>query len=142
MSHCGRRDESGSVTLFVLGLSVTMLFIGGLSLDLWRAFSERTGLAGAVDAAAVAGASGIDTNYFRQASQVRLDPAMAESLAQESLAAQSDLRALVDAQVEATTTEVTVSATGRVDFTLLRIFMDSEPFTVRVRATARPELSS
>ena len=133
----GWRDEGGSITLWVLGLCVMMLFVGGIALDLWRAFSERRALAGMVDAAVVAGSSGIDTAYFRETSQLRLDPTLAEELAVQNLEAQQDDRALTDAQVMATPEEIFVSATGQVDFTLLRIFMaDEEPFTVSVSATA------
>lgn len=136
------RDQRGSITLWVLGLCMMMVFIGGISLDLWRAFSERRALAGVVDAAAVAGSNGIDVPYFRATSQLRLDPPLAERLAGENLAAQSDTRALVDADALATTAEVTVTAKGRVDFTLLRVFMPAEePFAVTVRATADPRRS-
>ncbi len=133
----GWREEGGSITLWVLGLCMMMLFVGGIALDLWRAFSERRALAGMVDAAVVAGSSGIDTAYFRQTSQLRLDPTLAEELAVQNLEAQQDDRALMDAQAMATPEEITISATGQVDFTLLRIFMaDEEPFTVSVSATA------
>ena len=137
------RDEGGSITLWVLGLCVMMLFVGGIALDLWRAFSERRALAGVVDAAAVAGSSGIDTLYFRETSQLRLDPTLAEELAVRNLEAQQDDRALTDARVAATPEEVTVSATGEVDFTLLRIFMAAEePLIVSVSASAHPRRSS
>lgn len=136
-------DQRGSITLWVLGLCVMMLVVGGIAIDLWRAFSERRALAGMVDAAAVAGASAVDTEQFRRTSQVRLDPALAEQLASDNLDGQADRRSLVAANAQATTTEVTVTATGRVDFTLLRIFMgDKEPFTVTVTATADPRRSS
>lgn len=135
-------DERGTVTLWVLGLSLMMLFVGGIALDLWRAFSERRALAGVVDAAAVAGASGIDTHAFRATGEVRLDPPMSEALAWETLEDQQDTRALEGVAVEATTQDVTVTATGTVDFTLLRIFLsDEEPFRVTVRATAEPRRS-
>ena len=135
--------ERGSVTLWVLGLCSLMLFVGGIALDLWRAFSERRALAGVVDAAAVAGANGIDETWFRQTSQLRLEPARAEQLAVDNLAAQSDTRSLTDTEVSATDREVTVRASGKVDFTLLRIFMaGTDPFTVTVTATADPRRSA
>lgn len=137
-----RSDERGTVTLWVLGLCLMMLFIGGIPLDLWRAFSERRALAGMVDAAAVAGASGIDANAFRSTSTVRLDPDASQALAWESLQGQEDTRSLVDAAVEATTQHVTVTAVGKVDFTLLRIFLSGqEPLRITVRATAEPRRS-
>jgi Flp pilus assembly protein TadG len=135
-------DERGVVTLWVLCLSLMMLFVGGIALDLWRAFSERRALAGVVDAAAVAGASGLDTAAFRSTGEVRLDPATSEALAWDTLEDQEDTRSLEDASVEATARDVTVTATGMVDFTLLRIFLSNEePFRVTVRATAEPRRS-
>lgn len=131
------------MTLWVLGLCVMLLFVGGLAIDLWRAFSERLALANMVDAAAVTGSNGVDTDHFRQTGEIRLDPALAEQMARDSLDSQVDRRSLVAASARATTDEVTVTATGRVDFTLLRIFMDDQdPLTVTVSATADPRRSA
>ncbi len=131
-------DDRGSITLWVLGLTVMMLFIGGIALDLWRAFSERRALAGIADGAAVAGANGVDIEWFRETSGVRLDPALAEQLASDNLLAQLDTRSLVGSEVSATTDDVTVTVTGTVDFTLLRVFMGDDEFEVTVEATAEP----
>ena len=134
-----RRPERGSVTLFVLGLCVLVVFVGGLALDLWRAFSERLALATAADAAAVAGAGALDADHFRRTGEPRLDQALAEQRALDSIAAQADRRSLTGAAAEASTEEVTVTVTGRVDFTLLRIFLSGEdPFTLTVTSTADP----
>jgi len=35
------RAEHGTVTLWVLGLCIALMFLGGLSLDLWRAVAVR-----------------------------------------------------------------------------------------------------
>jgi len=136
------RGERGSVTLWILGLGVMMLFLGGIAVDLWRAFGERRALAAAVDAAAVAGASGIDTDYFRATNQLRLDPGLAHELARQSLGSQPLLRPVLEWRVDATPAEVTVSATSEVRFTLLAILAREEPFLVRVRATAEPRRST
>ncbi|MGH9030897.1 MAG: pilus assembly protein TadG-related protein, partial [Acidimicrobiia bacterium] len=48
------------MTVWMLGLCLMLLLLGGISLDLWRAFSERRALASAADAAAIAGASALD----------------------------------------------------------------------------------
>ncbi len=134
----GRRQH-GSVTLWVLGLCVLLMFVGGLALDLWRAFSERAALASAADAAAVAAANAVDTDHFRRTSEVRLNPSLAEQMAIESMNSQDDRRSLTAASAHASTEEVTVTATGQVDFTLLRILLaHQEPFTVTVTATADP----
>ena len=38
-------NDRGSITLWTLGLTVMVLFLGGISLDLWRAFEVRQDLA-------------------------------------------------------------------------------------------------
>jgi hypothetical protein len=135
------RSDHGAVTLWVLGLTVMMVFIGGIALDLWRAFSERRALAGIADGAAVAGANGIDLPHFRSTTQVRLDPPLAEQLAADNIAAQLDTRSLIAADVSATPDAVAVTVTGQVDFTLLRVLMRGDTFEVTVEATAEPRSS-
>lgn len=110
------QSEQRSVTILVLGVCVMMLFVGGVAFDLWRAFSERRALAGVVDAAAVANASGIDTGLYRTTGNVRLDPTISEALAWDNLRRQEDTRSLVDATVDATSNDVTVTAAGQIDF--------------------------
>lgn len=134
--HAG--DDAGWVTLWLLGLALTILALGGLSLDLWRVFGERRELAGVVDAAAAAGVSGIDTEHFRATGEVRLDPVEAEALVAANLAAQADLS---DVAVETTPTAVTVSASDTVELTLIRALVPAGPVTVRVVATAEPARS-
>ena len=135
-------DNRGTITLWMLGLCLMTLFLGGVTFDLWRAFSERRAIAGAADAAAIAGANALDTDHFRSTGEVRLDPALGESLAWDNLKRQTDVRSLVDAIVSATPAAVSVQAIGRVQFTLLKIFMPHEaPFTVTVTATAEPRRS-
>lgn len=129
------------MALWLLGLCVVLLFVGGLSLDLWRAFTERRALAVAVDAAAVAGASGIDVDVFRATGAVVLDPAEAEALAAANLAAQSGLGALTGVTVSALPAAITVEATGAVELTLTRMLLDAEPLPIRVAATAEPHRS-
>lgn len=135
------RDDAGTVTIWLLGLCVVLLAVGGLSLDLWRAFSERRALAGAADAAAVAGASGLDVDAFRATGEVTLDPAAARALAAANLADQVDLDALTGADITATPAIVIVTITGSVDLTLTRVLLDAVPLTIRVTATAEPTRS-
>ena len=86
------RPDGGFLTIWMLGLCLLLLVLGGASLDLWRAFSQRQALAGLADAAALAGASGIDRAAARRG-VIRLDPAEATSLANRSI----EVRDLVDA---------------------------------------------
>jgi len=127
------------VTIWLLGLAVMLLFIGGLSLDLWRAFTERQALANAVDAAAIAGASGIDELRFRASGTLALSPSRAEQLAWDNLRAQSVGHRLSAARVDATPARVEVVASTTVDFTLLRVLLPRErPFTVTAHAVSVP----
>ena len=133
------RREEGSMTIWMLGLCVMLLFLGGISLDLWRAFAERRALAERVDSAAVAGGSGIDESAFRANSVVQLDPARADALAWANLSDQPTDPALLSQDVSASTGTVTVTATGQVRFTLLGVLLVGKPFIISVSATVQPE---
>ena len=141
MRERSERRESGTITMWMLGLCLMLLLLGGISLDLWRAFSERRSLAATADAAAVAGASALDEAAYRSGGVVRLDPADAQRRAQVSLAEQLDRRALRDARVVASASEVTVTVGGSVDFSLLQIVAPGDEFDITVHATARPQAS-
>lgn len=136
----GRSGQRGSITLWLLGLALMLLPLGGLALDLSRSFSERRALASAADAAALAGAGALDEARYRGDGTVVLDPILADRRVRRSLATQLDLGALrgVDVQVEAG--RVTVELEGMVELTLLRLVRGAAPFTVRVSSTARPHL--
>ena len=135
------RRESGTITLWMLGLCLMLFLLGGISLDLWRAFSERRSLAASADAAAVAGASALDEAAYRSTGAVRLVPADAQRRARASLADQLDRRALRDARVDATEDTVIVTVGGSVDFSLLQIVAPGDEFAITVHATARPQAS-
>ncbi len=133
--------ERGSITVWLLGLAVLVLFVGGLSLDLWRAFSARQLMANAADAAAIAGATGIDTARFRDTGQLALDPPVAMQRAGDSLAHQGGLPLTTQPGVEVTPDppQVVVVLTGQVRFTLLRVLLPNQaPLTIRVRAASVP----
>jgi len=135
------RRESGTITIWILGLCLMLFLLGGISLDLWRAFSERRALAAAADAAALAGASALDEGAYRRAGTVQLVPADAERRAAASLARQLDRGALTGSQVRATDQIVVVEVTGDVDFSLLQLLSPGDSFGITVRATARPQAS-
>ena len=135
-------DEAGWTTVWVLGLSMLLLSVGGISLDLWRAFAERRTIAAMADAAAVAGASGLDESALRSTGTLRLDPGHARQLARTSLATQPDGDHLSSFDVTATPDAVTVIARGRANLTLLRVVAGGEPLDVTVTSTARPRRSA
>jgi Flp pilus assembly protein TadG len=132
--------ERGTITLWLLGCCVMLMAIGGVSVDLWRAFSARRALAGAADAAALAGASAIDEDSYRAAADVVLVPALAVARARASLGNQLDTTALRTVDVRADAGSVTVTVHGRVPFSLLRLLGDGD-LAVDVAATAVPRRS-
>lgn len=137
---CSRRDgETGTIVLWLLGLCVMLLFVGGISTDLWRVLSERRALAGIADAASIAGASALDELAFRTTGAVVLAPDEARARALEILAAQTDRAALTAADAYATPEAITVVIEGAVPLTLMRVLLPDAPdVALRVEATSRP----
>lgn len=134
--------ERGSVTVWVLGVCIAVLFMGGLSIDVWRAFTERRVLAGMADGAAVAGATALDVDAWRTSGVVQLLPDQAAGRAGAYLAGHPRWDAAITDSVLPAPDSVTVTLQREVEFTLLRILLaEEEPFTVSVTATAIPALS-
>lgn len=138
-----RRDgERGSTTLWTLVLAMSLLALGGVSLDLWSALGAHRDLAGIADAAAAAGASGIDTELFRTTGEVALDDMLAPSLAVGLIVAQPNGGDLLGAPVIDVAPDgrsITVTLSRSVDLTLMRMFVPNG--TVTVSATARSDAS-
>ena len=134
-----RTDECGFAALWFLGLVIGFMIISGVGLDLWRIYSDRAGMAAAVDAAADAGAAQIDEDAFR-AGTVALDPARAEEAARDNLATQGDARRLTSADVSAAPQRITVTGEGFVQLSLLRVIV-RDPIRVEVTAVAEPRFS-
>jgi Flp pilus assembly protein TadG len=132
--------ERGTITLWILGLCVLLLPLGGLGLDLGRAFSARRSLGATADAAALAGAGALDIAAYRADGSVRLDPTRAEARARRSVAEQLDADAVRAVRVHVETDTITVEVEGDVELTLLRLLRGAEPFTVTASATARPHV--
>jgi Putative Flp pilus-assembly TadE/G-like len=133
------RDERGAVTLWVLGLSVIVLFLGGLALDLWRGIATRRELSAMADGVATAAANGIDEQALRANGTLRIDPARARAIVDETLARDARVTGLRSVDFEIVGDDVVVVLEDEVPFSLLGIFVRGEPFTVRVTATASPE---
>jgi hypothetical protein len=133
--------ERGSITIWLLGLAVLLLFVGGLSLDLWRAATARQLLANAADAAAIAGSTALDTARFRDTGEIVLDPALAGQRVGDSLAHQGALPLVAPPAVEVAPDppQVEVVLTGEVRLTLLHVLLPNQPpLTLRVRAVSAP----
>ncbi len=119
-----RREEEGfAEILWVLGLALMVLVLGGLSTDLWHPMTRARALDAAADSAAAAGANGIDLNIYRQTNgKTVLDPNLATQLALDNLAHQSGLPGPLNPQITVTLDSITVVLHGHVDLTLLRVF--------------------
>lgn len=132
-----RHDEGGTITLWMLGLSIVLLFLGGLSIDLWRAFTERRDLASAVDAAAAAGTSALDESAFREDSTVALDlPQAFAQACRHLLDTTSPLEGCAGIRVSRDLVEVTASRD--VPFALVKVLLPNEP-PLRIAVTARAQ---
>jgi hypothetical protein len=131
------RDERGTITLWVLGLCLCVLFLGGLSLDLWRGITLRRDLQAMADAAAIAGADGLDEQSLRDGGAA-LDAARVQALAAGNLAAQSDADAVDRADVTLDGNRVVVRFEGHVHTSLLGVFLGDREWTVAVDAAAEP----
>jgi uncharacterized membrane protein len=139
------RDERGFFTIWVLGLCVIVLFVGGISLDLWRALEQRRNLASVADAASIAAASHIDLDAYRATpSVVRLDRVDARNTALnyvEQAADQENLHITVrDVSVDDTHLEVHLES--RIDSSLLRILRPGTSYDVSVTSAAEPRVGS
>ena len=131
------RDERGFLTIWLLGLCLILLVLGGVSLDLWRAFSDRQALAGVADAGALAGAAGLDVDALRQGG-VLIDPAEAKRRVDAAVGGQSDNGGLVGWRlvIAPDRTSITVTANGVVHLTLLRLLLGDRPLSLHATSTA------
>ena len=135
------RSDRGSVTIWMLGLSVLLLLFGGLAIDFWRALAVQRELAAVADSAAVAAASGIDEEHYRATGEVILDSTRAQVLGTASMTAQDLDPVSFEVATSVDGLSVNVVVVDVVELGLLGLFVDqTEPLTVRAEATASPRL--
>ena len=130
-------DQRGMITMWVLGLTISVMFLGGLGIDLWRAVAVRREVSVMADASAGAGANGLDQGALRRG-HLQLDDARVRQLVAEELAQYPDASRLVGETVTINGVQVTVTLREHVRFSLLGIFMGGGKFTVQASATAEP----
>lgn len=124
------------MTIWMLGLCVCLLFLGGLSVDLWRVMNVRRELVSVADGAAIEGATAIDEHAFRLRRHVDLDPDRAHRAARSYLRRHLPDGARV--QVSVSDDAVWVRVDRRVRLSLLGALLPDERLLVRVRAEVRP----
>ena len=127
-------DDTGAVSVFVIGLVLVLMVVAGLVVDGGRAVNARAALADDAEQAARAGANQIDENVLRASGDVRIDPVAARRAAAEFLAVRGYGPEQVT--VDADAIEVHVSLTRVVPTQLLSLIMIND-FTVDGEATAR-----
>ena len=132
-----RRDQRGTITLWVLGLTVAVLFLSGLGVDLWHAIAARREVSLMADTAATAGANGLDESALR-GGRLQLNDHRVRALVAAQLAQYPGSARLVGEDVSTDGARVTVVLRERVRFSLLGIFMPGQEFTVQASATAEP----
>ena len=135
------RSDRGSVTLWMLGLSILLLLFGGTVIDFWRALALQRELAAIADSASIAAAAGIDEEHYRLTGEVLIEPTRAAGLGSAYVASQDvDLLDLsVNPAVDGSS--VTVLVVDELELGLMGVFVDqSEPLTVTAEATAIPVL--
>lgn len=139
----GRQGQSGSITIWLLGLGICLLVLGGLGVDLWSAAVVQSRLSGMAEAIATAAASGISEDHWRRTGQVRLDPDRAERLGR-SLVARHPGAHLLDSPpqivVDPGHRVVSVRVRGTTRLTLLRLVSRSDRLEVTAVATSEPQV--
>ena len=136
------KSDRGSVTIWMLGLSVLLLLFGGLAVDFWRALALQRELAAVADSAAVAAASGIDEGHYRLTGEVVLEWDRVHALAASSVAAQGVDLLILEVSVSSDLQSVTVHIEDSLELGLLGVFVDqAEPLLIRSEATAEPRFT-
>lgn len=136
------RDDRGQVTFWMLVFTFALLTLGiGVTVEGARIWSAWRNTAGIADAAAAAGASGIDEDAFRSSNGqvIQLDPARAEELAYANVDAQADNADITSVTATATTENITVEVHAQVDLFILGALRG--PFEITATATADPRPS-
>ena len=137
------KGQNGSITIWLLGLGICLLVLGGMGLDLWSAVTVHARLSGLAEAIATAAASGISEEHWRRTGQVRLDPARAERLGR-NLVSRHPQASLLDAPAQIVVSpdhrSVSVRVRGSTPLVLLRLASDADRIDVAVTSTSEPHV--
>ena len=135
------RGDRGSITFWVLGLTILILGFGGLALDFWRVLSVQRQAGAIADAAVVAAASGVDEEHYRLTGEIVLDPDRAIELGSLSVASQDADVVSAVFDVAADGSSVAVEVIDEIEGGFVAFFTgDDGILTVRVTSSAEPRL--
>lgn len=135
MNPTRRRDERGSATAFVVGMTVTLVVVAGLVVDGGGALNARMTLADDVEAAAVAGAQAVDELELRRTSNLVIDQDEARERALAVLAG----RGYDSVDIDVTDDFVRVTAHDTVP-TLMLNLIGFNQFDIEATATSEAEI--
>ena len=141
----GQPTQRGSITLWLLGLGMCLLVVGGMGLDMWSVVSIRARLVEVAEAIATRAASGISETHWRDTGQIRLDPARAKKLGKD-LASRHSQAGLLDGSPKITVDpefrSVTVQVSGSAPLTLLALAVKSGRVEITAFATSQPHVGN
>ena len=138
-----RQRQTGSVTIWGLGLTLVIAAFAGLVIDTWRVFAERQDLSGMADSAAIAGATAVDIRHLNDTGEIVLDETLAEQRALAYLQEQDGWTAEIAFAIATAPdgSAVTVELERDVDFTLLGPLLPGEdPLRISVTSVASPNV--
>ena len=128
------RDDTGTVSVFVIGMIVVLLALAGLVVDGGRAINARATVTDDAEQAARAGANQIDEGRLRSSGEVVIDKPKAQDAIAAFLAARNYPAGSARWRVDGREVEVTVEKD--VDTALLSL-VNINSFHVEGSATAR-----
>lgn len=132
--------ERGSVTLWVLGLTILLMAFGGLALDFWRALAVQRELAAVADAGVAAAASGIDELHYRTTGEIRLSEDRAVSLGEASVFSQgSDISSYMFT-VAPDGSRVDVVVIAEIESGFVAFFAEDGRLEITASSSAEPRL--
>jgi Flp pilus assembly protein TadG len=139
MKRCGER---GTFTVWALCLCLILFLLGGIAVDVWRAFDARRTLTEIADTAARDGANNIDVRQRQLFNRTILDPTAARNATQQSITQNAGLDSVnitsESIQVDAATNQVHVEIHSNFSFFFLRMIPGASDQDIVARATAQP----